>query len=192
MFFEKLHIEIAAGLQPVLVGLAARARIGQAAGFIRQNRTTLVLRLISSLKRSSMLVDFMCLWCAAVAARSLRSRQCSFPPTRRASGIFVPSAPAIRQVFLRRPNLCGHRATATPAASRPPLLWADVPGHFSGSGHSSVADRLRNHFGNGPLESRVIIRNHKFHTPNPRLFRSRRTSFQLVWLSRLASSTARI
>jgi hypothetical protein len=32
---------------------------------------------------------------------------------------------------------------------------------------AALTDRLREHFGNGALESRVIIRDHKLHPPQP-------------------------
>ena len=108
-------------------------------------------------------------------------------------GYFCPqrSSHCARSSALR-PNLCGHRATATPADSHPPLFSADDPGHFSGNGHSSAARPPPGSLRQSPFESRMIIQTTNSTPRNPRLFSSRRTSFQLVWLSRLASSTARI
>ncbi len=61
---EKIHIEIAARLQPTFMRLRRRSTDEpQTAGPIREDPHRRILRLIASLKRSSILVDFMCLWC---------------------------------------------------------------------------------------------------------------------------------
>jgi hypothetical protein len=64
VFLEKVHNKIAAGLQPVLMCLRRQSpdKCRQLASF-GKNRTNRIHRLTSSLKRSSMLVDFRCLWC---------------------------------------------------------------------------------------------------------------------------------
>ena len=61
---EIVHVKVAVGFEPVLVGLDGRARTRRRqASVLGKMRTTWVLRLISSLRRSSMLVLFRCLWC---------------------------------------------------------------------------------------------------------------------------------
>ena len=45
---------------------------------------------------------------------------------------------------------------------------------------ATLPDRLRDHFGNGALESRVIIRDHKLHPPQSPAFQLRENIFQLV------------
>jgi hypothetical protein len=66
VLLQQLHVQVAGGFDPVLVDLAASARTSrrQLAAF-GKIRTTNVRRLSSSLIRSSMLVDFICLWCSA-------------------------------------------------------------------------------------------------------------------------------
>ncbi len=72
VFAEQIHFEVAAGLEPGLVHLdGKRADETKAAFEVRErsgvgapmSRTTRVRLRISSLMRSSMFVDFMCLWC---------------------------------------------------------------------------------------------------------------------------------
>ena len=62
VFVQEIHIEITVGFDPVLVHLhRLRSDQSQAALLIGKIRTTRVRRLISSLSRSSMLVDLRCL-----------------------------------------------------------------------------------------------------------------------------------
>jgi hypothetical protein len=56
-----IHVEVAMLLEPVLVGLdGERAHQPQAASLLGKMRTTWVRSLVSSLRRSSMLVDLRC------------------------------------------------------------------------------------------------------------------------------------
>jgi hypothetical protein len=61
-----LHVQVAGTFEPVLVHLDPNARTSRKQlSALGKMRTTWVRRLISWLRRSSMLVDFMCLWWAS-------------------------------------------------------------------------------------------------------------------------------
>ena len=61
---EIVHVEIAVGFEPVSWVSTAKARTRRRqASALGKMRTRWVRRLISSLKRSSMLVLLRCLWC---------------------------------------------------------------------------------------------------------------------------------
>ena len=64
VFAQIVHVEVAVLLEPVFVGLHREDRTSRRQlSPLGKMRTTWVRRLISSFKRSSMLVDLRCLWC---------------------------------------------------------------------------------------------------------------------------------
>jgi hypothetical protein len=64
LLLEVVHVQVAAGFQPILMGFDGECtHQAQATLTFGKMRTTWVRRLISSLSRSSMFVDFLCLRC---------------------------------------------------------------------------------------------------------------------------------